>query len=319
MDEQSKEFGVKISKVSVVVLLMLIGVMVLEVNYFKSKTDGNNTMIEEPEQQKPVEVNLTKVREREDRKILLTVDAYQEGYKDGCPESASMRKSDPVGSLYERSYILGFEKARKVCDAKRKSQRESQIEKENFQKGEGDGCSTAKGKPVQNKSLYLQKSAYYKGWESGYKACKKKVIEKEAVEEKAASPKNSVSRIDRHSQEYREAYQDACEAMEGRGFRDEDLYLRSRNYRAGWTEGRKRCNSKRETVKRKSLHTRSYFDRGYRDGCASSEGYFRKDRYIYARHRSYRDGWSLGREECGRGNRIERLPPPPVPFAPFGF
>jgi len=320
---KTRSTGVKVSKVSVIILLLLIGVMILEVNYFRSKTESGTLKSEVSNQPIPVEENLTKTGEEEDQKILHTVDAYQEGYKDGCPEGASMRKGDPVGGPYERSYILGFEKAKNVCKAKRKQQRDLEREKEQQKKGEEDGCSTAKGKPVQDKPLYLKKEAYYKGWESGYKQCKKRAAKKEAVKkestiEKRRPPKKATPGIDRRSREYQRAYQDACRAAEGRGFRDEELYLRNRNYRAGWTEGRKACPPQREISERKPVR-KNYFDQGYRDGCASAEGYFRKDRYVYARHRSYREGWSLGNQECVRRGRIERLPPPPMPFPPFGF
>ena len=304
----------KISKVSVIVLLLLIGVIALEVNYFNKKTESSGTKMEESKPSKPSEENLTRIREQEDQKILKTVDAYEKGYRDGCPVDAKMGKTIPVEDMYKRSYILGFQKGKKVCSAKR----EEQKEKENYKKGEEDGCSTATGKPVQNKALYLKKGSYQKGWDKGYKGCKNQKVKKS---EKAEEPKPAAIRINRKSPEYQKGYRQGCDASEGSYGRDENLYLQSKEYRAGWTEGREKCNSRRGAEKKRvQRYTESQlFDQGYRDGCESADGYFRRDRSKYERYTSYREGWRRGERECRRREADQIPPPPPAPLPPFGF
>jgi len=313
MSERS--FVVKISKVSVIVLLLLIGVMVLEVNYFKKKTDNSEMKAEEEKSPEKPEENLTKLREEEDQKIIHIVDLFQKGYSDGCNENREIIKSNPAGTQIERSYLLGFEKGEKVCAA----QREKKKQEANYKRGEEDGCSTAKGKPVQNKDLYLKKGMYQKGWDKGYKGCKKPEPVKSPKEKEVKPPQ---SRINRQSPEYQKGYRNGCDADMGSYFRDEALYLHSKAYRAGWTEGRKKCRSRRGETEPERVTKPSpqrYFDQGYRDGCDSAEGYFRRDRYKYGEYRSYREGWNQGRKECERVEMEQRLPPPPMIFQPFGY
>ena len=294
---------------------MLIGVMVLEVNYFKNKTDNSDTKTEEEKLPKPPEENLTKLREQEDQKIIHIVDLFQKGYSDGCHKNREIIRSNPAGTRLERSYLLGFEKGKKVCSA----QREKKTEEENYKRGEEDGCGTAKGKPVQNKELYLKKGMYQKGWDQGYKSCKKPEAAKPEKEKAIRLPKE---RINRQSPEYQKGYRNGCDADEENDYRDEGLYLHSKAYRAGWTEGRKKCHSRRGRTKQKRvMHSSSqrYFDQGYQDGCDSAGGYLIRDRYKYEQYRSYRDGWGRGRKECERVKREQRLPPPLIPFQPFGY
>ena len=307
------------SKTSIVVLLLLVAVMVLEVNYFRQKTNSGGIETEVTKETESAEENLTLKKEMEDSRIIGTVEAYQTGYKEGCPKDAKMRKTDPVGGKFERSYILGFEKGKKVCSVKRKKEQE----KEYFQKGYVEGCSTAGGKPVQNKEQYLKKGSYYKGWDKGYKECKKSEAPKTetGIETKTTEQKKSTvvkNRINRQSPEYQKGYRQGCDASGGNFYRDEELYLQSREYRAGWTEGREQCKNRRTTEKSRAYNQQEsrLFGQGYDDGCDTAQGYYRKDRYKYENYLSYRKGWLRGERECVRQ---VLPPPPPIPVPPFGF
>jgi len=45
-------------------------------------------------------------------------------------------------------------------------------------------------------------------------------------------------------------------------------------------------------------YSRSYYDRGYRDGCRSARGRWYKSSYYWRNFRSYRNGWYSGKRRC---------------------
>ena len=299
-----------------IILLLLIGIIVSELYYLRQKTlkKSIESKALKAKTAKPIEENLTLLKEREDRDIIKIVDTYRRGYRDGCPKDGQMREESPGDNRYRRSYILGFQEGKKICVAKREKQRE----KEQYKKGRKEGCDTARGKSLQNKASYAQKGSYQKGWDEGYRECRKD--EAESPKKKKQPPPKVV--VNRRSLEYQKGYQHGCNASAGGFYRDENLYLRSREYRAGWTVGREKCSGKEIPEQKKSRKPPQvgYFDEGYGDGCDSAEGYFRKNRYKYEKYSDYRRGWLLGERECGRV-QMERefLSPPPFFPPPMGF
>jgi len=253
-----------------------------------------------------------------DEKIIQTAEAYQKGYHEGCkedaPESVDSNKSATLG----RAYVLGFQKGKKFCTAKRKHQ------KEQFEKAKSEGCQSVSGAIIRDDTLYGQNGNYQKAWDIGYRQCKKaKEREKQKKSSAAKKPKPSQSpapQINPDSPEYRKGYRQGCDVSRG-GYqkRDEQSYLHSKDYRAGWTRGRNECKTEKTIPREQPLERKrvpNYFDQGYNDGCDTATRYFRRDRYKYKHSRSYREGWKTGEFECSRRGAF---PPPPIPLDPFGF
>ncbi len=48
----------------------------------------------------------------------------------------------------------------------------------------------------------------------------------------------------------------------------------------------------------RSRYSRSYYDTGYRNGCVSARGRWRKSSYYWRNLRSYRNGWREGYRRC---------------------
>ncbi len=49
---------------------------------------------------------------------------------------------------------------------------------------------------------------------------------------------------------------------------------------------------------RRPAYTRSYYSRGYNDGCASARGRWYNSRYYWRNSASYRNGWRAGYRRC---------------------
>ena len=266
---------------------------------------------------KPPEVKQAAKTAREsDEKILKCVDAYQKGYREGCLENAPERSDSNATTTDERAYFLGYQGGKKSCTAKREQR------KERFERGKNEGCRSASGTIVRDETLYTGKSSYMKGWDTGYRQCRKRKAEKKRVELPRKEPKtvSPAIEIDRDNPEYRRGYRQGCDVSRG-GYqkRDEESYLHSRAYRAGWTKGRGEC--KKEKREERSVRGRTEephaFDQGYNDGCDTATRYFRRDSYRYRHSKSYREGWRRGEFECRRREGFP--PPPPLPFDQFGF
>ena len=49
---------------------------------------------------------------------------------------------------------------------------------------------------------------------------------------------------------------------------------------------------------RNTRYSRSYYNRGYNDGCRSARGRWYKSSYYWRNFRSYRNGWNSGKRRC---------------------
>ena len=294
----------KFSKTSVIVLLLLLAIIGAEFYYYKHQTkqgkkstltvESNITMSQEQnttkEHSTPAEIP-DKTTEKEDvytdEKIISTVAAYQKGYKEGCQKASGTNTATlQTEGHRKRAYLLGFEKGKTECLSQIKQK------KENYDLGYKDGCNSAINKLVKDTALYQLSSDYKKGWERGADKCSSK---KENVTTK--KPEEKAKKVNKKSPDYQNGYRHGCTTAKGNYTRQEDIYLRSRAYRQGWTLGRQECKS----TKKKSLspaQKRHYFDQGYRDGCDSARGYYRRDHYKYKNIMSYKEGWRAGEYEC---------------------
>ena len=313
----------KIDVSTIVIAALTVIVIYSSYNYLDEK--GKETTGNESLYQKSATDSLKSSETKEgskpspesDEKILQTVDAYQKGYHEGCKEDAPETIDGNKSTTLNRAYVLGFQKGKKFCTAKRKHQ------KEQFEKAKREGCQSASGTILRDDTLYNQKGNYQKAWDIGYRQCKK-AKEKEKKEKSVSAEKPKTERmpseqVNKESAEYRKGYRQGCDVSRG-GYqkRDEESYLRSRDYRAGWTKGRSECKVAEETPPKPAQRSKEarYFDQGYSDGCDTATRYFRQDRYKYQHFRSYREGWQTGEYECRRRGTF---PPPPVPLDPFGF
>ncbi len=297
----------KFSKTSVIILLLLFAIIGAEFYYFKHQA-GETEKSASPEKNAlpdPREQNTTEGRsssakapavviEKEDvdtdEKIISTVTAYQKGYKEGCQKTSETNgTSVPAETHHERAYLLGFEKGKTECLSK------INLKKEHYDLGYKDGCNSAIGKLVKNIALYDSSVDYKKGWERGKETCgneKEKAVAKKPKERE---------KVNKKSPDYQSGYRHGCSSAKGNYYRQEDIYLQSRAYRQGWTYGRQKCKSNKSKSSKKSLtptQKRHYFDQGYRDGCDSARGYYRRDPYKYKHIESYTEGWRAGEFEC---------------------
>jgi hypothetical protein len=312
--------------------LLVIAVIYLSYNYLnrsmgpEKEPDGNYTIDVSDTMEHPPAKAAKETPTYSDETITKLVDAYQEGYREGCRENAGKpRSTQREKKVFERAYTLGFDKGKTFCTAKRKR------EKELLHRGAEEGCQSALGKYMRDETLYTQNKTYKKSWDKGYKKCKptKTSPKSETVpQQKKKQERTNQAAIDTRSEAYRLGYRQGCDRSRG-GYqkRDERRYFESKEYRAGWTKGREECKSepgtKRQATTPRTRPTQRYnepyyFDLGYDDGCDSARGFFRRDREHYVRHESYREGWQRGKFECSR-RPPPVVPPPPVPFNPFGF
>ncbi|MEA3457028.1 MAG: hypothetical protein U9R26_11020 [Campylobacterota bacterium] len=298
------------SKTGVTVLLLLLGIIGAEFYYFKHKTGESKkgTQSEKSTLPDPWEQNITEGRSLpsktnntviekekddidEDQNIISIVESYQKGYKEGCQKiSDANSTSVPAETDRERAYLLGFEKGKTECLLVIRQK------KEHYDLGYKDGCNSAIGKAVKNTALYDSSVDYKKGWERGAEKCDNK-RKKATVEESKGKEK----KVNERSQEYQSGYRHGCSSAKGNYTREEDVYLHSRAYREGWTLGRQKCKNIRNKSAKKSLtptQKRHYFDQGYRDGCDSVRGFYRRDPYKYTHIGSYAEGWRAGEYEC---------------------
>ncbi len=289
----------------------------------KLESEGSATYsVDENGSEKPLMIKKKQAPatdKEEDEKIIQTVEAYQKGYHEGCKENAPESIDSNKSTSLSRAYLLGFQKGKKFCTAKRKHQ------KEQFEKAKQEGCQSASGTIIRDDTLYSQNGNYQKAWDIGYRQCKKaKEKEKKKQSVPTEKPKTTTqtpaAQINQESPAYRKGYRQGCDVSRG-GYqkRDEQSYLHSRDYRAGWTRGRNECKTEKTTSREQPAErTRepNYFDQGYNDGCDTATRYFRRDRYKYKHFRSYREGWKTGEYEC---SRRDAFPPPPILLDPFGF
>lgn len=293
----------KFSKTSVIILLLLFAIIGAEFYYHKQqiKTE-KDTLSEKNSISTPQEKNTTKrdslssrapdiANEKEDlltdEKIISTVTAYQKGYKDGCQKASETNTTitERVESHYERAYLLGFKKGKTECLLQIKQK------KERYDLGYRDGCNSAVSKLVKDTALYQSSTDYKKGWERGAQQCSKK--RENAV---AKKPIGKVKKVNKKSPDYQNGYRHGCTTAKGNYTRHEDTYLRSRAYRQGWTLGRQKCKRTKKSLS--PAQKRHYFDQGYRDGCDSARGFYRRDHYKYKSIMSYKEGWRAGEFEC---------------------
>ena len=293
-----------------------------------SEVEGNYTITPGDTDEAAARESETKTDTCDDEMIRKIVDAYQKGYQEGCRQESKSVPTEEKGEAFKRSYNLGYDKGQKFCTAKRKRQ------KELSEKGKKEGCQSASGSHLRDETLYTQNEHYKKAWDNGYQKCRKSgAVQKAQSEEKPGripekpKPEQTAEKnINPNSEAYRKGYRQGCDVSRG-GYqkRDEWSYLHSQEYRAGWTKGRSEC--KVETEKSVPESTRPeptqrelaqrHFDQGYEDGCDSARGYFRRDRTLYVRYPSYREGWQRGEYECRSRPLVP--PPPPMPLDPFGF
>ncbi len=297
----------KFSKTSVIVLLLLLAIIGAEFYYYKYQTkEGKKSTlavesnISTSQEQSTTKEHFTpaeipdKLTEKEgvftDEKIISTVTAYQKGYKEGCQKASETNTTaTQTESHYERAYLLGFEKGKTECLSQIKQK------KENYDLGYKDGCNSAIGKLVKDAALYQSSADYKKGWERGAEKCgneNEKMLAKKLKERK---------KVNKKSPDYQSGYRHGCSSAKGNYYRQEDIYLQSRDYRQGWTYGRQKCKSAKSKSTKKSLtptQKRHYFDQGYRDGCDSVRGFYRRNHYKYKNIMSYKEGWRAGEFEC---------------------
>ncbi len=244
----------KLSNKSVFILILLFTIIGAEFYYLKyyahrsNEVDKNTTT----EYTTPVKETSNELKEKEDvendKKIIVTVESYRKGYKEGCQQASKVDKQSlQKETRQDRAYLLGFEKLKEECLLQIKQKKEKKKEK------------------------------------------KKEIITKKPVKKKA--------KADKKSPDYQNGYRHGCNSAKGEYMRMEDIYLQSRDYREGWTMGRQKCQG----IKKSTIPTQkpNYFDQGYRDGCASAEGFYRRDARKYMRVPSYTDGWRIGEYECG--------------------
>jgi len=247
---KERDDKMKLSNKSVFVLVLLFIIIGAEFYYLKyyahqsNEVDKNTTT----EYITPAKETSNELKEKEDvendKKIIVTVESYRKGYKEGCRQASKVDKPSPQKvTRQDRAYQLGFERGKEVCLLKIKKKKEK----------------------------------------------KKEIIPKKLVEKKA--------RADKKSPDYQNGYRHGCNSAKGEYLRMEDIYLQSRDYREGWTTGRQKCQG----IKKSTIPTQkpNYFDQGYRDGCDSAEGFYRRDARKYMRVPSYTDGWRIGEYECG--------------------
>ena len=292
----------KFSKTSVIILLLLLAIIGAEFYYFKHQRGESkkSSLSAKSSMSTSQEQNITKERsssakapavaiEKEDvdtdEKIISTITAYQKGYKEGCQKTSETNgTSVPAEIHHERAYLLGFEKGKTECLSK------INLKKEHYDLGYKDGCNSAIGKLVKDIALYDSSADYKKGWERGTEKCgneKKKVVVKKPKER---------GEVNKKSPDYQNGYRHGCSSAKGNYTRQEDIYLQSRAYRQGWTLGRQECKSTKKSLT--PAQKRHYFDQGYRDGCDSARGYYRRDHYKYKNIMSYKEGWRAGEFEC---------------------
>ncbi|MEA3418518.1 MAG: hypothetical protein U9Q90_03885 [Campylobacterota bacterium] len=305
----------KLSKLSLVILLILFAIIGFEIYYHKGQiSDVQNS---KKAIIKSLEANASLVKEEEDKKILDTVESYQKGYKEGCKKAIDKKtvnkrtidqniskKSMSVPSVQtdDRAYHLGLEKGEEICRAELKRK------KALYEKGYKDGCSSAVKTLTKDKKFYDSSGSYRKGWDVGKKSCGKKEVSKEKK-----SPKREVNR---KSPDYQRGYLHGCNSAHGMHHRIENVYLHNREYRSGWTEGREKCQLKKKALRSPQPH-RDYFKQGYRDGCDTATRYYKRDRYKYDHETSYRKGWKTGERECSRERIYQEYPMPMIPMQPF--
>jgi len=221
-----------------------------------------------------------------DENIIATVTLYQKGYKEGCQKASEANTTvTQAESLYERAYLLGFKQGKTECLSQVKHK------KENYDLGYKDGCNSAVNMLLKNTALYSSSADYKKGWDRGVDKCSSK---KDNVTTK--KPNKSINKVNKKSPDYQRGYRHGCTSAKGNYTRQEDIYLRSRAYRRGWTLGREKCKSTKKSLS--SAQRRHYFDQGYRDGCDSVRGFYRRDHYKYKNIMSYKEGWRAGEYEC---------------------
>lgn len=291
----------KFSNTSVIVLLLLFAIIGAEFYYYNHKTRqaDKSTLSPERSMSKPEEQNITKGEPSaleipdktiekedvdEDEKIISTVAAYQKGYKEGCQKISETNSTTiPAETHQERAYQLGFEKGKEECLLQAKQK------KEHYELGYKDGCNSAVSKLVKDTALYDSSVDYKKGWERGARKCGSK-------SESMTVKKPKERKVNKKNPDYQSGYQDGCASAKGNYHRQENIYLKSRDYRQGWTLGRQKCQSAKKSLS--PTQKRHYFDQGYGDGCDSARGYYRRDPYKYKYIGSYAEGWRAGEYEC---------------------
>ena len=297
----------KFSKTSVIILLLLFAIIGAEFYYHKQqiKTE-KNTLTEKNRLSTSQEQNTTKRDSSSsgapnieigkedvftDEKIISTVTAYQKGYKEGCQKASETNTTAAQAeSHYERAYLLGFKKGKTECLLQIRQK------KERYDLGYRDGCNSAVSKLVKDTALYQSSDDYKKGWDRGARQCSRK-----RENTAAKKPIKKVEKVNKKSPDYQRGYRHGCSSAKGNYTRQEDIYLQSRAYRQGWTYGRQKCKNTKSKSTKKSLtptQKRHYFDQGYRDGCDSARGYYRRDHYKYKNIMSYKEGWRAGEYEC---------------------
>ena len=92
---------------------------------------------------------------------------------------------------------------------------------------------------------------------------------------------------------YSLGYGEGCRtARKGVVIKRRYMFRHNANYRRGWRDGRRECSNGMGSAKWNS------YRRGYRNGCASARGTWRKNRAAYRYYSAYRRGWKAGWRNC---------------------
>ncbi|AKF24041.1 hypothetical protein YH65_00430 [Sulfurovum lithotrophicum] len=209
----------------------------------------------------------------------------------------------------------------------------------NYKAGYRHGCLTAQGTIRKDKQAYNNHIQYRKGWNTGFKKCKKPIPNvwnsynkgyKDGCSSARGRWVKNVKAYNRFTNyrrgwnagfkkckkpipnvwnSYNKGYKDGCSSARGRWVKNVKAYNRFTNYRRGWNAGFKKC-------KKPIPNVWNSYNKGYKDGCSSARGRWVKNVKAYNRFTNYRRGWNAGKRDCRIGIRPIVIPPVPVAPAP---
>ena len=206
--------------------------------------------------------------------------SYARGYSDGCRSArGSWRKNIRAYNRFA-AYRRGWNAGWRTCRLP------GVLVWNSYARGYKDGCSTARGIWRKNLTAYRRFAAYRNGWNAGRRACSK-----------VNNPWNN----------YNIGYRDGCSSGRGIWTKNTWAFRTFVAYRRGWNTGWRAC---RRNVVAPGWNS---YSRGYRDGCSTGQGVWRKNRRAYNLYRAYRVGWIQGKRDCGiRRNTVVVPAPMPV-------
>ena len=201
---------------------------------------------------------------------------YNQGYSDGCKSAKGHWRKNAKAYRKSSQYRQGWNEGFQKCKFG------NQHDQGNlFQKGFDDGCSTARGHYRKNKRLYRTSQQYRRGWYSGKSSC--------------TLPGGGGEEGDGHAGSnyyYNQGYSDGCQSAKGHYKKDDKAYRHSLKYRRGWKAGYRACRSDHQD------HSGNSYRQGYRDGCKTARGEYRRNETLYRNDRKYRQGWNDGKRRC---------------------